>query len=82
MSSLQEQGTWVKIEHGKSSFVFDRLTVTRVDVVKLSEGDAAPEAVTIHQQGLHEWIRIAPLPAGVGSQIRNVVIGLEETEWV
>ena len=73
MSRLSKQGTWIRIEHQGKDYVFCVLTVTRVDVLK--------GALTIHQQGLHEWIRIDGLPEGAALKIRDAILDLDPEGW-
>ena len=76
-SSLSRQGNWVRLIHKGREHVVCALTVTRVDVTRNRYG----EAVTIHQQGLHEWLRLSDLPVNMGVRIRDELLGLDKDAW-
>lgn len=78
-SSLEEQGSWVRIRHEGREYTFCRLSVTRVDLLHSVDKRFA---LTIHQQGLHEWIRLGNLKKETAEAIRDAVLKLDGEGWV
>lgn len=74
---LKEQGSWVCIGHAGQEYTLCRYTVTRVDI--LPSLDAY--ALVIHQQGLHEWVRLAPISKQAAESIRDILLNVKGDEW-